>query len=97
MASPIKRKAVSSMQSIPSTVTSPIPIQRTAFEQTEYTSELPEEVYVTEKVSEHNGILTDEEALRLYSLSAAELEKVGPTELRDKSWHDITINDVKDA
>ncbi|MCJ1387860.1 hypothetical protein MMC18_000703 [Xylographa bjoerkii] len=78
-------------------MTSPISMQQVAFEPTEYAHGQPEEVYV-EKVAENGEVLlTDQEALRLYSLSAAELEKVGPYELRNKSWHQITINDVKDT
>ncbi|MCJ1380962.1 hypothetical protein MMC17_004071 [Xylographa soralifera] len=97
MASPIKRKAVSSIDSSPSTVTSPISTQRKPFEPTEYAYGLPEEVYVTEKIAKPGGGLTHQEALHLYSLSAAELEKIGPTELRNKSWHQITVNDVKET
>ncbi|MCJ1399664.1 hypothetical protein MMC11_002866 [Xylographa trunciseda] len=97
MATPIKRKAVSSVQSIPSTVTSPISAQRNTFEPIQNGHGFPEELYVTEKAAEPGVRLTDQEALHLYSLSAAELEKVGPTELQSKSWHQITINDVKET
>ncbi|MCJ1438873.1 hypothetical protein MMC27_008263 [Xylographa pallens] len=97
MASPIKRKAVSSVNSNPSTVTSPISTQPRTFEPVNYTHGVPEEVQVTEKTAKAGGELTHQEALHLYSLSAAELEKIGPTEMRNKSWHQITVNDVKET
>ncbi|MCJ1282079.1 hypothetical protein MMC26_001402 [Xylographa opegraphella] len=97
MASPIKRKAVPSMNSNPSAVTSPISTQWATFDSNEYAHVAPEEVYVTEKVASSGMGLTHQEALHLYSLSAAELEKIGPTELRNKSWHQITVNDVKET
>ena len=78
-------------------MTSPIPTQRKTFDPIEYAHEVPEELYVTEKTTRFGGGLTHQEALHLYNLSAAELEKIGPTEMRNKSWHQITVNDVKET
>ena len=78
-------------------MTSPLSAQRQTFEPTEDTHGVPEEVNVPEKVPELGGQFSHQEALHLYSLSAAELEKIGPTEMRNKSWHQITVNDVKET
>jgi hypothetical protein len=46
-------------------------------------------------VTNHGKVLTDQEALRLYSLSAAELEKLGDDGWLNENRHQISVNDLK--
>jgi hypothetical protein len=85
MAFSIKRKEVAPVQSVPSTLTSRVEPQRG----------IPEEIVEVEKPAQYDTVHDD--ALRLYSRSAAELSLIAPTESRGCKWHQYNIHDLKEA